>query len=129
MSTAQTGRTHDLHPTASRKPKNPLTCGCRPHMTLSGPLPADWLSCRLTSLRQSDIFAAAKSSGARRSMRRREFITLVGGTAAASSLWPLAARPQQATVPVVAFVSGGSPDQVDIAPFQRGLSEADYVDG
>jgi putative ABC transport system substrate-binding protein len=62
-------------------------------------------------------------------MRRREFITLVGGTAAASSLWPLAARPQQATVPVVAFVSGGSPDQVDIAPFQRGLSEADYVDG
>ena len=33
MSTAQTGRTHDLHPTASRKPKNPLTRGCRPHMT------------------------------------------------------------------------------------------------
>ena len=36
MSTAQTGRTHDLHPTASRKPKNPLTRGCRPHMTRSG---------------------------------------------------------------------------------------------
>src|SRR5262249_23481971 len=36
MSTAQTGRTHDLHPTASKKPKNPLTRGCRPHMTQSG---------------------------------------------------------------------------------------------
>src|SRR5689334_8269386 len=33
MSTAQTGRAHDLHPTASRKPKNPLTRGRRPHMT------------------------------------------------------------------------------------------------
>ena len=38
MSTAQTGRTHDLHPTASRKPKNPLTRGCRPHMTHNGHL-------------------------------------------------------------------------------------------
>src|SRR5215510_5862377 len=36
MSAAQTGRTHDLHPTASKKPKNPLTRGRRPHMTQLG---------------------------------------------------------------------------------------------
>ncbi len=35
MSAARIGRTHDLHPTASRKPKEPLTRGRRPHMTMS----------------------------------------------------------------------------------------------
>src|SRR5262249_16028501 len=35
MSAAQTGRTHDLHPSASKKPKNPLTRGRRPHVTHS----------------------------------------------------------------------------------------------
>jgi putative ABC transport system substrate-binding protein len=61
-------------------------------------------------------------------MRRREFISLIGGTAAT---WPLAARGQQAAMPVVGFLSGRSlaSDPHLVATFSRALNEAGYVDG
>jgi putative ABC transport system substrate-binding protein len=58
-------------------------------------------------------------------MRRREFITVVGGL----SMWPLATRAAQPDIPVIGYLTGGALNKAYIEAVLQGLKESDFVEG
>jgi putative tryptophan/tyrosine transport system substrate-binding protein len=85
------------------------------HRPPNEPLLRNWLE---------PIRCAVLGSGV--AMRRREFIRYLGG---ALAVWPTLARAQQAALPVVGYLNGGSTIAATLAAFHQGLGETGYIEG
>src|SRR5262245_21204782 len=79
------------------------------------------------SCRSEACYPSSRKHGRHRAVKRRAFITLLGGAAA----WPFAVRAQQPTTPNVGYVHPASPQPIAglLAAFREGLSELGYVEG
>jgi putative ABC transport system substrate-binding protein len=118
------------HEAFSESPPN-RTCGERAKIDANDPFQTSGLREFFTrrSLQNARLYAFGSDLFSGTHMRRREFITLLGG---AVPLWPLAASAQQPAVPVIGYLSVGSPDVANPhieAAFERGLAERGYVVG
>src|SRR5438128_5029440 len=84
-----------------------------------------------TSAGKSDSIPQFTSHPGLSPMRRREFITLLGGAAASSAFCPRSAPAQQAARPVIGYIGFGSLDNsvVYLAAFRKGLGETGFVEG
>jgi len=105
---------------ASISPFDPLRTSAAPS--------SDALDADSAPIKVVGLVAMMRRQGLGSSMRRREFITLLGG---AGGHWPFTARAQQRTMPVVGFIAGGSADASaqNAVDFRKGLNEAGFIEG